>query len=80
MKPELTDDQKVALDQRRGFVFGPSYVLMTTDLYREMMGVGTDEELRASLQAIERGLADVEAGRTRPYQDVIAELPDGDAG
>lgn len=79
MKPELTQDQKVALDQGRGFVCGPSYVLMTIDLYREMMGVGTDEEMGASLQAIERGLADVEAGRTRPYQDVIAELPDGDA-
>ena len=78
MKPELTQDQKQALEQGHGFVCGQSYVLMTTDLYRDMMGVGTDEEMNASLQAIQRGLADVEAGRTRPYQDVLADLRDGD--
>ncbi len=79
MKPELTHDQKQALTQGRGFVCGPSYVLMTTDLYREMMGVGSDEEMSASLQAIQRGLADVDAGRTRPCQDVLADLENGDA-
>ncbi len=79
MKPELTHDQKQALNQGHGFVSGPSYVLMTTDMYREMMGVGSDEEMNASLQAIQRGLADVDAGRTRPYQDVLADLDDDDA-
>ena len=79
MKPELTHNQKQALDQGHGFVTGPSYVLMTIELYREMMGVGSDEEMNASLQAIQRGLADVEAGRTRPYQDVLVDLHDGDA-
>ncbi len=32
-----------------------------------------------SIKAIQRGLADVDTGRTRPYQDVLASLDDGDA-
>ncbi len=79
MKPELTHDQKEALNQGHGFVCGPSYVLMTTELYREMMGVGSDAEMNASLRAIQRGLADVQAGRTRPYQEVLADLEKNDA-
>ena len=79
MKPELTHDQKEALNQGHGFVCGPSYVLMTTELYREMMGVGSDSEMNASLRAIQRGLADVQAGRTRPYQEVLADLEKNDA-
>ena len=79
MIPELTHNQKQALNQGHGFVSGSSYVLMTMELYREMMGVGSDEMLNASLKAIQCGLADVEAGRTRPYQDVLADLHDGDA-
>ncbi len=47
---------------------------MTIDIYREMMGVGSDEEMNASLQAIQRGLDAVEAGRTRAYQEVLADL------
>ncbi len=34
----------------------------------------TDEEREDTLQAIREGLADVEAGRTRPAEDVIRDL------
>jgi hypothetical protein len=34
----------------------------------------TDEEREETLRAIRQGLADVEAGRTRPAEDVIRDL------
>jgi len=34
----------------------------------------TDEEREDTLQAIREGLAEVEAGRTRPAEDVIRDL------
>lgn len=36
-----------------------------------------DEELAASVKAIREGLTDIDAGRTRPFHDVLAELEDG---
>ncbi len=32
------------------------------------------KELAASIKAIEQGLADIEAGRVRPFQEFISEL------
>ena len=73
MTVRLSTELQQALDDNRGFVQGPSYVLLSIDLYRDMMGVGSDAELTASIEAIEEGLADIGAGRTRPYNDVLAE-------
>lgn len=82
MTPKLSDDQRHALQSTTGKLVEvqddqtrQTYVLMSIELFREMMGVGSDEDLAASLQAVEEGLADVEAGRTRPFRDVLAELP-----
>ena len=58
---------------------GDTYVVMSDAAYREALGIGSDEELRDSLKAIEQGLADAAAGRTRPFRDVISELRRGDA-
>ena len=74
MTVRLSTELQQALDDNRGFVQGSSYVLMSIDLYRDMMGVGSDAELAVAVKAIEEALADVEAGRTRPYKDVLAEL------
>jgi len=79
MNPDLTQEQEQALNENHGFVQGSSYVLMSIDVFRQTMGVGSDDELAASLKAIEQGLADVEAGRTRPYREVLAELGSDDA-
>tara|TARA_R110002167_G_scaffold319685_2_gene525471 strand:+ start:119 stop:244 length:126 start_codon:yes stop_codon:yes gene_type:complete len=38
------------------------------------MGVDTDAELSASLEEIKEGLADIDAGHTRPFRDILAEL------
>ena len=78
MTPKLSNDIEQAVERNHGFMqvdgLRTSYVVMSIDAYREMMGVGSDEALSASLKAIDEGLADVEAGRTRPFRDVLAEL------
>ncbi|QDT45723.1 hypothetical protein Pan241w_58510 [Gimesia alba] len=80
IKPRLTEEQRQALDQHHGLVEvdeeGRKYVLMSQEVYREIMGIGTEEELAASLSALQEGLADIDAGRTRPFRDVLAELED----
>ncbi|QDV53787.1 hypothetical protein [Gimesia fumaroli] len=80
IRPRLTEEQRQALDQHHGLVEvdeeGRKYVLMSQEVYREIMGIGTEEELAASLSALQEGLADIDAGRTRPFRDVLAELED----
>ena len=60
---EIVDEQSQA-----------TYVVMPMQVYREMMGVGTDAEYAASLAAIREGLADVDAGRTVPVDEFFREL------
>lgn len=78
MKPELTETQRQAVDQHHGFLEveggGTTYVVMSMQVYREMMGVGSEAEYQASLAAVREGLADVEAGRTRPMGEFFDEL------
>ncbi len=74
IEPTLTPEQQQALQSKHGFVKGSTYVLMTMDVFRAMMGVGTEEEMAASLRAIDEGLADIEAGRTLPQDQVFREL------
>jgi len=74
-------EQLVAEGQGLATVQGQSatYIVMSDAAYREAMGVGSAEELRDSLAAIEQGLADAAAGRTRPFREVLSELRRGDA-
>ena len=78
MSQNLTTEMEHAVEQHQGVlrVQGErsSYVVMTDSAYREILGVGSDVELQESLQAITEGLADVEAGRSRPFREVLAEL------
>lgn len=75
---QLTDEQRRAVDQHHGFLEveggGAVYVVMSMQVFREMMGVGSEAEYRASVDAIREGLADVEAGRTRPVADFFEDL------
>lgn len=50
------------------------YVIMRMDVYRELMGVGSDEEFAASQAAIREGLDDVRAGRTVEARSFIEQL------
>ena len=49
-------------------------VVMSLDVYRDMAGIGSDEQLAASLAAVEEGIQDMEAGRTRPLRDALDDL------
>ena len=78
MTPKLSNDLQQAVQQNHGFTEaeadGAKFVVMSMEFYRDLMGIGTDEQLAASLAAVDRGIEDVKAGRTRPFRDVIAEL------
>lgn len=78
INPELTDQQRQAVEQQHGFLElesgGNAYVLMSMRAYRDMMGIGSEAEYQASLAAVREGLADVEAGRTQPFEDFFREF------
>jgi hypothetical protein len=77
MNPSVTPDQTKALRNNNGIVQldgDEPCVLISMPVFREMMGVGTDDEYRQSLLAIEEGFADVDAGRTRPASDFFSEF------
>jgi PHD/YefM family antitoxin component YafN of YafNO toxin-antitoxin module len=71
---ELTEEQQRVLQEADGYAEGPSYVVMSKETYRRMMGIETEKELRESLAAIERGLADIDAGRVRPLDEFLTEF------
>jgi hypothetical protein len=49
------------------------YVLMRSDVYVAMLGISSNEEAE-TLASIRRGLADIEAGRTRDLDEAFDEL------
>jgi predicted transcriptional regulator len=71
---ELTEEQQRVLQEADGYAEGPSYVVMSKERFCFTMGIGSEEELRESLAAIERGLADIEAGRVRPLDEFLTEF------
>lgn len=75
---QLTEELRQAVDSHRGFLevdAGDStYVVMSMNVFREMMGVGSDDEYQASVRAIEDGWLDVQAGRSRPLDDFLREF------
>lgn len=74
MRPELTDEQRQALEESHGCVLGASYVLMSKDVFRQTMGVADDHELAASLAAIQEAMKDLQAGRTIPLDEAKRRL------
>ena len=79
MTPKDPTDITKALAARHGGpiemqIEGKDVVFMTMDVYREMMGVGSDEELQESLAAIDRGLEAAKEGRTRPFREALDDL------
>ena len=78
MSTQLTDAQKQALRENDGFVHvadaDEPCLLISMQAFREMMGVGSDEDYHASLEAIEAGIADVEAGRTVPMAEFFKDF------
>ena len=75
---QLTEELRQAVDSHRGFLeidAGDStYVVMSMNVFREMMGVGSDDEYQASLRAIADGWVDVQAARSRPLDEFLREF------
>ena len=69
-----TTEQPQALEQSHGFFRGSSYVLRSLDRDRELMGVGTDEELASSIQAITEAMQDFDVGRSIPLEEAQRRL------
>jgi len=70
------DIEQVVAEQHGGPVHlqGTNVVAMSVDVYRDMMGVGTEQELQESLAAIRRGWQAVQGGRTRLFRDALDDL------
>lgn len=79
MMPRLTPELRAAVEQRQGGPIrveaeGAAFILMSIDAYRSMMGVSSDADLADSLAAIQRGMDDVRAGRTRPAREALDDI------
>ena len=76
---KLTEELEQAVRAQHG---GPlriagderSYVVMSDEMYRELSGVADDADLDESVAALQRAMADVQAGRTRPASEFLDEL------
>lgn len=78
LSPLAPETEAVVLAQHGGPVTVPGsqqeYVVMTMQAYRDLLGIGTEEEYQASLAALRRSLADVEAGRTTDADEFFDEF------
>lgn len=78
MTSRSNDEINRALSEHHGFVQAEGadgkVIVMSMQVYREIMGVGTDEEMADSLRAIDEAMAEIEAGRTVPMDQVFREL------
>jgi hypothetical protein len=78
MTPRINQELDKALHEHHGFVQAEGtdgkVIVMSMQVYRDLMGVGSDEELAASLKAIDQAMADLDAGRGIPLQDARRRL------
>ncbi len=80
MNPQLTSEMQSAVEQQHGGpvqIYGTgeaAYVLMSMDVYRQLMGVGSDTEFEASVQAIQRGYEAFKQGTSRPLREALDDL------
>lgn len=79
MTPQDANDIARALQDEHGGpvelqIDGKSVMFMSTDVYLEMFGIGSEAELQESIAAVKEGLADMRAGRTRPLGEFMEEL------
>ena len=50
------------------------HVVMSMAVFRDMMGVGSDQEFERSIEALNASLADAAAGRTLSLEEAAAKL------
>jgi hypothetical protein len=73
MTPRINEEIDRALTEHHGFVQAEGadgkVIVMSMQVYREMMGVGTDEEMSASLKVIDQAMEDLAAGKSIPLAE-----------
>jgi hypothetical protein len=78
MTPRLTEEQRQAIDAHEGCVevedSQGKCVLMSIEVFRDVMGVGTDREFQESVTALRRSYEQVQEGRTRSVKDALDDL------
>jgi hypothetical protein len=78
MTPKLTEEQRQAVDAHEGCVevedSQGKCVLMSIEVFRDVMGVGTDREFQDSVAALRRSYDQVQKGRTRLVKDALDDL------
>jgi hypothetical protein len=78
MTPKLTEEQRRAVDTHEGCVevedAQGKCVLMSIEVFRDVMGVGTDREFQESVAALRRGYDQLQKGQTRPVKDALDDL------
>jgi hypothetical protein len=78
MTPRLTEEQRQAVDSHEGCVevedAQGKCVLMSIEVFHDVMGVGTDREFQESVAALRRSYEQVQQGRTRPVKDALDDL------
>lgn len=78
MTPKLTEEQRRAVDTHERCVevedAQGKCVLMSIEVFRDVMGVGTDREFQESVAALRRGYDELQTGKTRPVKDALDDL------
>lgn len=74
MQPQTLHELERALQESGGVVCESSFVIMTIEVYRQIMGVGTDEELAASVAGLRDSMAEARQGKTRPLTEALDDL------
>jgi hypothetical protein len=47
---------------------------MSMEVYRDLMGVGSDADFSASVEAVKRGYEAVHCGQSRPLREALDDL------
>ncbi len=78
IRPRITDEQELALSAGDGVIQAEgstgNVILMSLEVYRELMGLSSEEELTASVAALQKSMQEVKQGQTRPLTDALDDL------
>ncbi len=75
---KLTEEQRRAVDAHEGCMevedAQGKCVLMSIEVFRDVMGVGTDRDFQESVAALRRGYEQLQKAHTRPVKDALDDL------
>ena len=78
MNPQLTSEQRKAINDRGGCVevedAGGKCVLMSIEVFREVMGVGNAKDFEESVARLRHSYEQCRQGQTRPLTDALIDL------